>query len=58
MTQVSDLGKVPGGDLGKESGTVSDKGPGKCPGTNSGEEAGQDKTWKTLIFLCFRVNPS
>jgi hypothetical protein len=28
-TQVSDSGKIPGSDLGKELGTVSDKGPGK-----------------------------
>jgi hypothetical protein len=34
------LGKVPGSDLGKESGTVSDKSLGK----NLDKEAGQDKT--------------
>jgi hypothetical protein len=37
---------------------VSDKGLGKRPGKNSGKEAGQDETYKTRIFLCFRVNPS
>jgi hypothetical protein len=37
---------------------VSDKGLVKRPGKNSGKEAGQDETYKTRIFLCFRVNPS
>jgi hypothetical protein len=40
MTRVHNLGKVPGSDSGKESGTVSDKGPSKRLGKNSGMEAG------------------
>jgi hypothetical protein len=43
-------GKVPGSNSGKESSTVSDKGPGK--------EARQDQTCKTRTFLCFGVNLS
>jgi hypothetical protein len=58
MTRVSDLSMVPGSDLGKESGTVSDKGLGKRPGKNSGKEARQDKMCKTRRFLCFGVNLS
>jgi hypothetical protein len=58
MTQVSNLSKVPGSDSGKESGTASDKGPGKCLGKNSGKEARQDKTCKTGRFLYFGVNLS
>jgi hypothetical protein len=54
MTQVSKSGKVPSSDSGKESDTVSDKGPGK----NSGKESGQDKMCKTGGFLCFGVNLS
>jgi hypothetical protein len=49
MTWISDSVKILGRDLGKESSTVSDKGPGK----NSGKEAGQDKTCKTRRFHCF-----
>jgi hypothetical protein len=58
MTRVSDSVKVPGTDLDKESGTVSDKGLGKRSGKNSGKEVGQDKMCKTWRFLCFRVNLS
>jgi hypothetical protein len=57
-TQVSNSGKVPGSNSGKESGTVLDKGLGKRPGKNSGTEVRQDKTCKTGRFLCFEVNPS
>jgi hypothetical protein len=35
MTRVSDSGKIPGSNSGKESGTISDKGPGKRLGKNS-----------------------
>jgi hypothetical protein len=52
------LSKVPGSDSGKESGTASDKGPGKCLGKNSGKEARQDKTCKTGRFLYFGGNLS
>jgi hypothetical protein len=58
MTRVSKSGKVPGSDSGKESGTVSDKGPSKCPSKNSGKEVRQDKMCKTGRFLCFGVNLS
>jgi hypothetical protein len=51
MTQVSDSGKVPGSDSGKESGTISDKDPVKLPGKNSDKEAGQDKMCKTRRLL-------
>jgi hypothetical protein len=53
-----DSSKVLGSDLCKESGTVLDKGPGKCPGKNSGKEARQDKTCKIRRFLSFGVNLS
>jgi hypothetical protein len=39
MTQVSNSDKVLGSDSGKESCTVSDKGPGKRLGKNSGKES-------------------
>jgi hypothetical protein len=53
MTQVSNLGKVPGSDSGKESGTVLDKGLGKRLGQTSSKEAGQDKMFKIGRLLCF-----
>jgi hypothetical protein len=51
MTWVSDPGMVPGSDLGKELGTISDKDPGKRSGTNLDKEAGQDKIYKTRRLL-------
>jgi hypothetical protein len=36
-THVSNSSMVPGSGSSKESGTVSDKGPGKRPGKNSGK---------------------
>jgi hypothetical protein len=57
-TRVRNLGKVLGSDSGKESGIVSNKGPGKHPDKNSGKEAKQDKMCKTGGFVCFGVNLS
>jgi hypothetical protein len=50
-TQVWNSDKVLSSDSGKESGTVSYKGPGKRPGKILGKEAGQDNVQDRDISL-------